>query len=132
VLQFLNQWDPLCGCASVQTTQTSRAIRCRPTGQMPMHNFLLVSPSKAALRRPHLHLHPPPARGAEPDNRRFTLYPLSAPSVPAGPKEPQREREASTATSPLHPTNQRGWFHASHESAHTAGRSCRLSPYEAL
>ena len=29
-------------------------------------------------------------------------------------------------------TNQRGWFHASHESARTAGIGCRLSPYEAL
>jgi len=33
-------------------------------------------------------------------------------------------RETSTATSPLHPTNQRCWFHASHESAHSAGISC--------
>jgi len=41
-------------------------------------------------------------------------------------------REASTATSPLHPTNQRCWFHASYESALSAGRSCCLSPYEAL
>jgi len=40
-------------------------------------------------------------------------------------------KEASTATSPLHYTNQRRWFHA-HKSAHTAGISCRLSPYEAL
>ena len=30
------------------------------------------------------------------------------------------------------PTNQRWWFHASHESAHNAGISCRISPYEAL
>jgi len=37
-------------------------------------------------------------------------------------------REASL----LHFTNQRCWFHASHESAHSAGISCRLSPYEAL
>ena len=36
-------------------------------------------------------------------------------------------REASTATSHAHPTNQRSWFHASHESAHTAGISCRGS-----
>jgi len=41
-------------------------------------------------------------------------------------------REASTATSPLHPTNQRCCFHASHESAHTARISCRVSFYEAL
>jgi len=41
-------------------------------------------------------------------------------------------REASTATSPLHPTNQRCWFHASLEPAHTAGVGCRLSPNEAL
>ena len=37
--------------------------------------------------------------------------------------------EASIATSTLHPTNQRSWFHAPHESA---GRSCRLSAYQAL
>jgi len=37
------------------------------------------------------------------------------------------ERDASTATSPLHPTNQRYGYHASHQSAHTAGISCRLS-----
>jgi len=41
-------------------------------------------------------------------------------------------REAAAATSPLHPINQRCWFHGSHESAHSAGLSCRLSPYEAL
>jgi len=40
-------------------------------------------------------------------------------------------KEASTAMSPWHPTNQRCWFHASHESANSAGIS-RLSPYEAL
>jgi len=37
--------------------------------------------------------------------------------------ESLRVREASTVMSPLHPTNQRGWFQASHESAHTAGMS---------
>ena len=41
-------------------------------------------------------------------------------------------KEASTATSSLHPTDQRCWFHASHQSAHSAGTSCRLSPFEAL
>jgi len=40
-------------------------------------------------------------------------------------------REASTATTPLHPTNQRCWFHASHQSAHFAGMFC-ISPYVAL
>ena len=40
-------------------------------------------------------------------------------------------REVSTVTSPLHPTNPRCWFHASHQSALTAGISC-LCPYQAL
>jgi len=41
-------------------------------------------------------------------------------------------REASVATSSLHLTNQRCWFHASHESSHTAGIGRRLSPVDAL
>jgi len=41
-------------------------------------------------------------------------------------------KEASTATSPLHPTKQRWWFRESNESAHTAGISNRLFHYEAL
>ena len=38
-------------------------------------------------------------------------------------------REASTA---IHPTNQRCWSHAFHESEHTAGTSCRLFPFKEL
>jgi len=41
-------------------------------------------------------------------------------------------RETSTATLPMHPTNQRCWFQASHESAHSAGISCCPSPNETL
>ena len=41
-------------------------------------------------------------------------------------------RGASTATSPLHSTNQRRWFHASHQSAHNAGITRRFPPYETL
>jgi len=33
-------------------------------------------------------------------------------------------REASTDTPPLHPTKHCCWFHASHESAHSAGMRC--------
>ena len=44
-------------------------------------------------------------------------------------REPHRE---IGVMSPLHPTNQRSWFHASHESVQSAGISCRLSPYKAL
>ena len=40
--------------------------------------------------------------------------------------------DASTTMSPLHPTNQRGWFRVSHESAYSAGICCRLSPCEVL
>jgi len=41
-------------------------------------------------------------------------------------------KDASNATSPLQPTNQRCWFQASNESACNAGISYRLSPYEAF
>jgi len=37
-------------------------------------------------------------------------------------------REASTAASSLHPTNQLCWFHASHQSAHSAGTSYSFVP----
>jgi len=50
----------------------------------------------------------------------------------SGKRESLTGREASTATSPFHPTNQRCWFHASHQSAHAAGKGFRLSTYEAL
>jgi len=53
-------------------------------------------------------------------------------SHPASALQSLTGRKASTVTSPLHPTNQRYWFHVSHESAHTAGISCHLSPFEVL